>query len=400
MIRQSVEAALLRLWFDATPPWPLRLAGRLLGPLSRLTARVATRKRAQIAALAPPPVPLVVVGNLLVGGVGKTPLVVAIVQALAARGWRPGLLASGHGARRLDARLVGADDDPAEHGDEAVLLARLAGRPLAAGRQRADALACLLAAHPEIDIVVSDDGLQHAALPRSVELAVFDARGAGNGRLLPAGPLREPLAHLQQMDALLVNGPATPPAAGPRLFRFEVVPGDFARVARVARVARGTGQPAALIAESLSPEAFRCLVATARPFPTAPDTPNAQDLPGAIAAVAGIGAPQRFFDTLTALGLPPGQRLTPGDHRPLDAATLAALDARFIVMTAKDAVKCEAWADDRCWALHASARLDPAFVDWLDDSLREGTRGSTPARHPGLPDLQGPAEAGTPRQGR
>ncbi|HRO61495.1 MAG TPA: tetraacyldisaccharide 4'-kinase, partial [Burkholderiaceae bacterium] len=250
MIRERLEPALRALWFARSPGAAAAVAGTLLAPLSQLTARVAARQRARILALPRPPVPVVVVGNLVVGGAGKTPLVTAIVAALAERGWTPGIIASGYGANREDARLVGPDDPPETAGDEALLLTQLSERPVAAGRQRAEALAALLAAHPEIDVVVSDDGLQHAALPRTLEIAVFDRRGAGNGRLLPSGPLREPLAHLSTMDAIALNGDeASVPASRsptPPAFRFHVVPYRFVLV-------DGLGEP-------LSPAAFRALV--------------------------------------------------------------------------------------------------------------------------------------------
>jgi tetraacyldisaccharide 4'-kinase len=212
---------------------------------------------------------------------------------------------------------------------------------------------------------------------------VFDARGAGNGRLLPAGPLREPLSHLAGMDAIAINGDGAAPDGLQGLragvlpaFRFQVLPERFVRV--------GDED------ERLDPAAFRARVAAAC---------GASDSPGCLTAVAGIGAPERFFSSLAALGLPPARRVTPGDHRPLTRDMLRALDARFVVMTAKDAVKCADWADDRCWTLQASARLDPAFVDWLDNALRETKLGRTPARHPGVPDLQGPAQTRTRRHG-
>ena len=112
-----------------------------------------------------------------------------------------------------------------------------------------------------------------------------------------------------------------------------------------------------------------------------------------LAAVAGIGEPQRLFDTLAALGLSPEWRIAPGDHRTIDADALRALDADFVVMTTKDAVKCRRWADDRCWALEVRAEPDPGLVDWLDHELREASLGQTSAGHPGMPDLQGPAQA-------
>src|SRR5690606_9110044 len=127
-------------------------------------------------------------------------------------------------------RLVRPRDDPAAAGDEPLLLAQSTGLPVAAGRRRAEAVARLLAAHPELDVVISDDGLQHAALARSVELAVFDERGVGNGRLLPAGPMRAPLAQAASMDALVLNGDAVAPLAHPRQYRFRIEPLRFVAV--------------------------------------------------------------------------------------------------------------------------------------------------------------------------
>ncbi len=372
-MRGRLERALRRLWFTPQRTRAMRTLDALLAPLAALTGRVAGRQRARIAALPAPAVPLVVIGNLIVGGSGKTPLVAAVVAALAARGWRPGIVASGYGARRSDARLVRAGDSPADAGDEALLLARVTGRPLAAARQRAAAVAALLDAHPEIDVVISDDGLQHAGLARTLEIAVFDRRGVGNGKLLPAGPLREPLAHLAGMDAVVLNAGAAAPSTGQedpalpaaaltksaRVFRFRVVPHRFVRVDEHA--------------EPLAPAAFRALVHQA---PAA--TGQGERLPAgtgaSLTAIAGIAEPRRLFDTLVQLGLPPALRVAPGDHRTLDAAALAALPGRFVVMTTKDAVKCRAWADARCWALEVRAEPESGFIDWLEDELREATR--------------------------
>ncbi len=328
-----------------------------LAPLALLTAHVATRARAQIARLPPPAVPVVVVGNLIAGGAGKTPLVAALVDALATRGWSPGVVTSGYGAARADARLVRPDDDALEQGDEPVLLARRTGRPVAAARERAEAVRTLLAAHPEIDVVVSDDGLQHRQLARSVEIAVFDERGAGNARCLPAGPLRAPLMQAASMDAIALNGEARPPIGHDRTFRFRVEPLRF-----VALDGHATPVPASEFASRLA---------------------NAE-----VVAIAATGAPQRFFDTLRTLGVQ-AQEIALPDHAAIDAERLQAIDAPWIVMTEKDAVKCAAWADERCWFLEVSAVLAPGLADWLIETLH----GRTPARNPRLPAVQGPAEA-------
>lgn len=340
-LRRRLEALLQRLWYDGNGGPGLRALRAALAPLSALTAIIAQRHRDRMRRLPRPAIPVVVVGNLVVGGAGKTPLVAALAGALAERGLRTAILASGYGARRSDARLVHPADDPAEAGDEAVLLARMSLLPVAAARQRAQALALLLQTHPDLDVVLADDGLQHAALARSIELALFDERGVGNGRLLPAGPLRAPLAQVASMDALVLNGNAAAPLAHPRQYRFRIeavrfvaVNGGAAPLSLSAFVARARGQQ--------------------------------------VVAIAGTAAPQRFFDTLRELGLAP-RCIAAGDHATLQRAELMSLAATLVVMTAKDAVKCAAWADDRCWALEVRALADPALINWLTEAIRGRT---------------------------
>lgn len=331
------------LWFGQN-----QAAGALalaLSPLGTLTRRHARRARQAIEELAPPDPPVLVIGNLLAGGTGKTPLVIAVAQALRARGVRLGLLCSGYGAARTDARLVSPTDDPVEHGDEAVLLAAESGAPVAAGRRRDQALACLLAGHPDLDLVIADDGLQHRWLPRSLELVVFDRRGLGNGRLLPAGPLREPLPEGGRLAAIALNDAETPTGIHPsQCFRFTVQPIGFARVDG---------------SEQLSAKQFRERVADDH-----------------LTALAGIGEPARFHASLAACGIHPRSRLSLPDHARISPATLEAIRTPYIVMTGKDAVKCRGFADQRCWVLRVAAQADPALIDWL---LRELPRGNKTA---------------------
>ncbi|HRA78989.1 MAG TPA: tetraacyldisaccharide 4'-kinase [Burkholderiaceae bacterium] len=340
-LRRGLESLLQRLWYAGDPGLALRALRAGLAPLSALTAAVASGRRARLRALPAPRPPVVVVGNLVAGGAGKTPLVAAIATALLGKGLRPGIVASGYGAVRSDARLVRAGDDPAQAGDEPLLLAQTTGVPVAAARRRAEAVALLGSAHPELDLVISDDGLQHAGLARSVELVVFDERGAGNGRLLPAGPLRAPLAQLASMDALVLNGDAAAPIPHPRQYRFRVEPVRFVAV-------DASAAPVAAV-------------------------DFAQRVGGrSLVAVAGTAAPQRFFDALRGLGLRP-RCIALGDHATLRPAALAALPEAFVVMTGKDAVKCAAWADDRCWALEVRAVPEPDFIDWLTETIRGRT---------------------------
>ncbi len=302
-------------------------------------------------------VPVVVVGNIYVGGTGKTPTLIALVQALRTLGWRPGVISRGYGAK------AGAVDEPKigtgrlaaeEFGDEPALIALATGVPVAVHRRRARAAAALCLAHPEVDVILADDGLQHLALGRDVELVVQDERGVGNGRLLPAGPLREPPERLQKVAAI-VNHQSTPakphaPSAsvssataaaesphGVRRVNMHLAPGQAVRL--------HDGHQLELAA--LAANASR------------------------IIAIAGIGQPQRFFGMLRTLGLPLASTVALADHAPIPAQLLGELEADIILITDKDAVKCERLNDRRLWRVPVTAQFDdPNFVNWLDARLR------------------------------
>lgn len=279
--------------------------------------------------------PVVVVGNLTAGGSGKTPLAIAIAEALASRGWRPGYVSRGYGRRGDAPRLVAPDDDPDEVGDEPLLLAAT-GLPVAVGRRRARAAALLLEAEPSCNVVVADDGLQHYALARDVEIAAIDeARGFGNGWMLPAGPLREPHSRLDEVDAVV-----------------RLVPAD---------AWRATGNPRETLTAH-EPVRWRNVA-----------DPSIAHAPGAMRsasawAIAGTAHPARFFDLVRALGVEARTRAFPDHHR-YAAGDLALPDADAILMTMKDAVKCARYADRRCWALEIRARIDPALVDRIEEKL-------------------------------
>ena len=320
--------------------WQRSLTPRtaLLLPLSWLFGLLAATRRAlyrtglyQAQRL---PVPVVVVGNLTVGGSGKTPLVIALARALAQRGWHPGVISRGYGASAAMPREVHADADPAAVGDEPLLIRRAC--PVFVGRRRPAAGRALLAAYPEVDLIIADDGLQHYALARDFEIAVFDARGAGNGRLLPAGPLREPLARAASLDAVVFNGEADLQLSAPA-WRMHLAAQDFYQL-----VDPAIRRPAA-------------------DFVSAPGAP--------IAALAGIGSPARFFATLRALGLHCEEHPFP-DHHAYTAADLRAITAQIIVMTEKDAIKCAVFGDPRIWVLPVAAQVDPGLLDALLEKIR------------------------------
>ena len=214
----------------------------LLWPLSRLYGALAARERRRAVSMRLP-VPVVVIGNVVAGGAGKTPTTLAVVAHLKARGWRPGILSRGHGRDTDDCREVLPDSDPRAVGDEPLLLRQRAKVPVFVATRRAEAGRALLAAHPDCDLLVCDDGLQHLALARDVEICVFDARGVGNGWLLPAGPLREPWP--RAVDLVLWTEPSPTQPHTPGVFSANRRLAEHARRADGSRVplAELRGQP-------------------------------------------------------------------------------------------------------------------------------------------------------------
>lgn len=296
-----------RLWYRAAPP-PL-----LLRPLARLYGVIAdSRARRQRDRAEVLPVPVIVVGNVAVGGTGKTPCVLWLVQCLREAGYTPGVVSRGYGGRGPFPRVVEAEDDPVTSGDEPLLLVRRAGVPLAVAPDRPAAAHLLLSRYPQVDVLLSDDGLQHYRLARDLEICVIDGqRGYGNGWRLPAGPLREPAGRAARAALILVNG-ADARAYGAQAQRFDLQLGD----------------------------AINLVSGEHRPLSAFVGRP--------LHAVAGIGNPQRFFDALRGLGLEPRSRPFP-DHHVYRVEDLVRADAAPLLMTEKDAVKCRAFADHDSW---------------------------------------------------
>ncbi len=269
------------------------------------------------------PVPVIVIGNITVGGSGKTPLTLWIAQQLAERGWHPGIISRGYRSTAAFPRAVSPDDSAEAAGDEPLLMAQRGLCPVWIGRDRPAAARALLHAHPECDVLLSDDGLQHYRLQRDIEIAVVDgARRFGNGFLMPAGPLREGPSRLRTVDAVVINGGTA--RSGEYVMRLEGT--EFQNLANPA-LSRKAGD-------------FHGL---------------------RVHAIAGIGHPQRFFDHLKSLGLAVQAHPFPDHHR-YTPADLAFGDADAILMTEKDAVKCAAFANEKCWALRVDARLDPTLA--------------------------------------
>jgi len=323
----SLADWLQRRWYEPSPPAglvPFSALFRGAVALRRWAYRNAWKGSRRLR------VPVVVVGNLTVGGTGKTPLTIWLAEFLKAAGYKPGVVSRGYGGRRQDNPLaVYADSDPAEAGDEPVLIARRSGCPVYAFPRRAEAGLALLAA-TDCDIIIADDGLQHYALARDVEIAVVDGeRRFGNGFCLPAGPLREPVKRLREADLIVCRGE-------PRLGEYPM--------------ALAFGEAVNLADESLK-------------------KPLADFTGMKLKAVAGIGHPQRFFAGLKAVGLdfeardfPDHHRFTPQDLGPNEAQVL---------MTEKDGVKCRRFAGgQRLWAVPLVADLPAAFGEQLLQLLK------------------------------
>jgi tetraacyldisaccharide 4'-kinase len=328
----DLRGALTQLWYgDAR-------GAALLAPLAWLYgAAIALRRRAyELHLLRRQGVgcPVVVVGNLTVGGTGKTPLVAWLAQQLQTRGYAVGIVSRGYGSSARAARLVAAHASWQEVGDEPLLLAQHTGCMTAVGADRV-AAGRLLSAHG-VNVVVSDDGLQHLRLAPDCRVVVVDGeRLFGNGRLLPAGPLREPIAELHKADAVVING------AAPR------------------RIPWGSAQAldAPIIKMQLVPGAALALAGGARRA--------LEDFRGMrVHAVAGIGNPQRFFRELRAGGIDVIEHAF-ADHHALVASDLEFGDDLPVLMTEKDAVKCRGFADARLWYVPVTALLTDAYAELL-----------------------------------
>jgi tetraacyldisaccharide 4'-kinase len=311
--------------------WPLSILYRFLVAVRRVLFHAGLLRAQRL------PVPVVVVGNINAGGVGKTPLTHALAEKLLQRGFAPGIVSRGYGGSNVAPRAVVEGDDPRVVGDEPLLHAT-AGFPVWIGRDRAEAARGLLRAEPGCDVVLADDGLQHYALARTMEIAVVDAsREFGNGLMLPAGPLREPVSRLDDVDAVV------------RL------------VARdVPRPAAASGAQTLMTHEPLP---WRNLVQPDRV------ADPAQWRGMEIHALSGIGNPQRFFDMVASLGIAARCHAFP-DHHDFTAGDIAYPGATAILMTQKDAVKCMAFADERCWYLPLRAVVDPALVALVMEKIR------------------------------
>jgi len=311
---------------------PLSLLFWLLSAARRLLYRFNLMRGISL------PVPVIVVGNISVGGTGKTPFVLWLVSFLQQQGWHPAIISRGYGGSATGALPVNAQSDPAMVGDESVLLARRSACPVWIGQDRVAVAQALLEAHPECDVLVSDDGLQHYRLKRDVEIALVDgSRQFGNAMLLPAGPLREGVGRLYTLDAVVVNrnGSETGTITDT---------GHEYRMQLLGRVFYSLQHPEQRI--------------------------EVQALQGKrLHAIAGIGNPSRFFEHLRNMGLEIVAHAFP-DHHAYTADELNFADADATLMTEKDAVKCTRLDVKNAWVLAVDAKVDAQLGEIILNKLR------------------------------
>ncbi|MFZ9963525.1 MAG: tetraacyldisaccharide 4'-kinase, partial [Burkholderiales bacterium] len=280
----------------------------------------------------------IIVGNLYVGGTGKTPTVIWLADALRSDGFSPGIVSRGYLGRKSNQEVL-TDSDPRDVGDEAVLIKRRTQCPTWVSPNRPEACARLLKAHPGIDVIISDDGLQHYQLQRDFEIAVIDSeRAFGNKLLLPSGPLREPISRLKKSDLAIING--------------------------IGNIA---------LSEELQIPTFdmRLIGDRFRSLGSRDSVRSASEFEGKnITAIAGIGNPNRFFDSLEKLGLSFQQRSLP-DHYPLSEGFIRSIKSEIILMTEKDAVKLSGIQDARCWYLPVTATLAPGCFENIKKTIEK-----------------------------
>ncbi|XKM12578.1 tetraacyldisaccharide 4'-kinase [Orbaceae bacterium ac157xtp] len=285
------------------------------------------------------PIPVVIVGNLSVGGNGKTPLVIYLIEQLKAQGLKVGVVSRGYGGKSNQYPIIVDDNSTADKvGDEPILIYQRTGVALAVSPVRKDAIQSLLAKH-DLDVIITDDGLQHYALRRDIEIVVIDGkRGFGNGWFLPAGPMREAKKRLNSVDFIVINGETDKKLIQQPIYKMQLEPANAINLK--------TGESKSV--QSLSN----------------------------VCAMAGIGDPERFFNTLTNLNVNVIKHYPFADHQHFtkDLLNNLAKTDQILLMTEKDAVKCKSFAESNWWYLPVDAQLSKSFIIDLCNKIKELTK--------------------------
>nr|WP_315482139.1 tetraacyldisaccharide 4'-kinase [uncultured Undibacterium sp.] len=344
-MRAVLESFFVKAWsrrgIVAVMLWPV---AKVFGFLLDCRFKLRTLGYHQQSSLS---VPVIIVGNIYIGGTGKTPMVIWLVEALRQAGWHPGVISRGYGAHVEQIQEVLADSLATMVGDEPLLIVQRTGCPMMVGRHRVASAQQLLKKYPNVDVIISDDGLQHYALGRDVEIVMFDQRGIGNGWLLPAGPLREPAARSRDFTILNASNSTAVSGIGDDVFKMHLQAGDLIQLRQ--------------------PEIHQPLSAFQGKK---------------ILAAAGIGNPQRFFTMLSAQGID-FKAMPLADHYAFTPEIFHNEEAEIILITEKDAVKCRQIAglrdDPRIWLVPVAAELEAEFKHQLLKLISEKKYGCTSA---------------------
>lgn len=349
--RAKLEQWLTSVWYQNKPIGPLAQLGLRLLRLTyqslliiNRTTRKATLSKHPFSRAKKPLV--LVIGNLIAGGTGKTPIVQAVCKHFQSKGLQVGIISRGYGRQQTKPLMVSPHTpqiNPAELGDEPSLLAQQTGCPIAVGQNRQEALELLLMAHPDLDLVVSDDGLQHHRLARHVEWVVFDKRAAGNGQLLPEGPLREPLTRLTLVEAVLSNGLSTQQLAS----ALQLSPQTHWHEVHVSLSGFRRKTDDAFMSVEQARKTWDGLK---------------------IVAFAGLGNPQKFFDTLYLAGFQCTRTLGLADHFDYPERYDSQFPEEIILTTGKDAVKLNA-VNPKLWVAEVCVQLPTPLIQPLEDHL-------------------------------
>ena len=339
-MRAELEKKLTDIWYRGKPV-PLWLSG--LAPVYNAASHIDKWWKSRRRCIDLESSFIIIVGNITTGGSGKTPLVIRLCRILAQAGLSPGVISRGYGRGGRGLRLVKPESNPGEVGDEPILIARRAGVPVIVAADRCEAARALLAKN--INVIISDDGLQHHRLPRSMEICVIDgSRGFGNGKLLPAGPLREPVARLSSVDHVIINGDSNP------------------------------------LPESIESHHMSLVAGLLRSLEDGHGWRLAQFRGCSVNAVAGIGNPERFFSLLEQFGIKViGHAFA--DHHAFTAKDFTDMNKDLpILMTEKDAVKCAGLGLKNAWFLSVDAMMPPAweqtFVQQVMNEVRPAVSGA------------------------
>jgi len=346
-LRRSIGKIIQRLWLTRGS------SARLLYPISVLVIAILWLRKFYFeklrAAKFHTSLPVLVIGNIYAGGTGKTPATVAITNGLKSCGWRPGVISRGYGVRLGSTPRVGSGDLRAhEFGDEPALIAQKTNVPISVHPNREAAASALVSRYPDVNLLICDDGLQHLALRRDIEIVVQDARKIGNGWVQPAGPLREPASRLNLCDVVITNVRTNNFEIDPQFVDGNSNPRHVFMYQQISKLKHLGSQTELSLEQFLEVSVNKT-----------------------VSAIAAIGEPEQFFQSLRSAGIDIAATIALPDHETLTKSLLSQTTGELILITAKDAIKCNDRLDERLWLVETNSNFsDNTFITWLHEKLR------------------------------